>query len=244
MKNPTTPTERAKPQSKGWIIRILEAWQWLVALFYLLLLVVLMLSATKLTVPGAPVVLFWATIGIGGVIVLAHTPPLFMWLPRNGRTGVYIASFAYFMLFGMTFDGLQSAWERTPQGAAEAKRFEAERKVELAEGATRRAQEEKLHELQGLQEQLANTADKLEACFTTFGHRLPELESSVKESLHNPSAFEHVETIAIVPDAAKNTVAMTFRAENGFGAVRTYVVKASVYPEDCGIAAIGEPELM
>ena len=244
MNEPTTPAERTKPQSKGWIICILGAWQWLVALFYLLLLVVLMSGVAKLTVPGAPIVLFWATIGVGAVIVLANAPPLFLWLPGNGRAGVYLANFSYFILFGMAVIGLQSAWEKTPQGAAKAKQLEAERQVETANEAMRRSQEAKLQQLQGLQKQLAETADKLEACFTTFGHRLPELESSVKESLHNPSAFEHVETLAIVPDAEKNTVAMTFRAENGFGAVRTYVVKASVYPEDCGIAAIGEPELM
>jgi hypothetical protein len=49
-------------------------------------------------------------------------------------------------------------------------------------------------------------------------------------------------TAAIVPDSDSNNVAMAFRAENGFGALRTFAVKASVYPEGCEIALIGEPE--
>lgn len=241
MKNPNTPPKEAR----GFLVRLGVAWQWLVALFFLLVVVALMTFVPKLTAPGAPVVLFWATIGIGALVVLVHAPPLFMRLPRNGKSGVYIGTLLYFLLtFGLTVGEIQRSWERTPQGAAEAKRQEAERKVELAEQNSRRAQEAKLQELQGLQEQLTDTADKLESCFTTFRHRLPALEGAVKDSLHNPHAFEHVETIAIVPDADKNDVAMTFRAENGFGALRTYVVKASVYPEDCAIAATGEPELL
>lgn len=231
-------------EPRGFLIRLATAWQWLVALFFLLLTVALMSSHYKLTAPAAPVVLFWVTLGIGGLIFLVHVPPLFMQLPRNGKKAVYFGALAYFVVWNVAASDLRVAWERTPQGAAEAKKNEAEREVKLAEETTRRAQEAKLQELRGLQEQLADTADKLDSCFTTFGHRLPELESSVKDSLHNPHAFEHVETIAIVPDAEKNDVAMTFRAENGFGALRTYVVKASVYPEDCGIAAIGEPELL
>ena len=241
MKNPTTSPKEAR----GFLVRIVEAWQWLVALFILLLLLLLMTNVSKLAAPGAPVVLFWVAIGTGALLCLAHAPPLFMSLPRNGKNGAYIAGLLYFaLLHPWTLGELDRAWENTPRGAAEAKQQEVERQVELAEASSRRSQEAKLQELQGLQEQLTDVSDKLESCFTTFGHRLPDLESSVKQSLHNPHAFEHVETIAIVPDAEKNDVAMTFRAENGFGALRTYVVKASVYPEDCAIAATGEPELL
>lgn len=255
MNDPTKSTIEAKPRSIGFGSSNLEAWQWLFALFVAAIISPLLSDQSKLSAPGAPIILFWATIGVGGLIVLAHSPPSFTRLPPYGRLGAYIAAFLYFLFLSFTVSQVEAAWEKTPRGAAEARKAEAERKASDAEWARSQQVEAEadarsqrdgaaLREVEKLGEQVQEQADKLEACFTSFGHRLPALETPVKDSLHNPHVFEHVETIAIVPDSDRNNVAMTFRAENNFGALRTYVIKASVLPESCEVAATGEPELM
>lgn len=241
MNEPTKLTEDTKPSAKGFLTRGAEIWQWLVVLFLAFVVLALLSDHSKLAAPGAPAVLFWITIGIGSLIVFAHAPPLFMRLPPKGRGGAYLSVLAYIFLLGFTRSQVGAAWEKTPQGAAEAKQYEAKRDAEIAEGVRRRAHEAELQEAQELQEEVAAIAERLESCFTTFGHRLPALEKSVKDGLHNPEAFEHVETLAIVPDADRNNVAMKFRAENGFGAIRLGLVKASVDPDTCEVVSQSEP---
>lgn len=85
---------------------------------------------------------------------------------------------------------------------------------------------------------------KLKICISTFGYRLPALEEPFKESLHNPDAYEHVETLATVPDFEGHNVAMRFRGENAMGAIRLGVVTATVDPESCKIVKMGDAETM
>ena len=243
MNEPTTPAGESTPRSKGFLTRIAEAWQWLVVLFLAFAVLALLSDQSKLAAPEAPVALFWTAVGIGGLVVLAHAPPLFMRLPHKGRSSVYLASVAYFLLFGFTLSQVAAAWEKTPQGAAEAKQAEAERDAEIAEGVRQRAVEDQRQRAQSAQAETTSKAAQLQSCFTAFGHRLPALEGLFKDGLHNPDAFEHVETIAIAPDADGYNVAMKFRAENGFGATRLGIVKAEVDPATCAVVRTGNPEL-
>ena len=255
MNEATSSAKEAKLHSKGFLRRLAEVWQWLVVLFFALIVVALLSDQSKLAAPSAPVVLFWTTIGAGALVILAHAPPLFMRLSANGKRGAYTAAFFYFLLHIITFSQVAAAWEKTPKGAAEAKQIEVANKVAEAEvahlgkieaeaEARRQRDGAALREAEALQKQVEEIADKLEGCFTTFGHRLPALEKSIKDSVHNPDAFEHVETLAIAPDTERNNVAMKFRAENGFGAIRLGVVKASVDPDTCDIISVGDLEPM
>jgi hypothetical protein len=172
-------------------------------------------------------------------------PAPFLRFPGKAKGAAYLSIFAYLLLFGFMLSELQGAWEKTPQGAAEAQQNEVERQAALKVESDRRRIEaqlteaqrlnQQLTEAQRLNQQLADQAGKLEGCFTA-------LKDSVKQSLHNPHAFEHVETVAIEPDLSRNNVAMTFRAENAYGALRTWVIKASIEPDSCDIAAMGDPE--
>jgi hypothetical protein len=220
-----------------------------VALFIGLLVLITFLSIHQLDAPGAPVLLFWTMVGTGILVGLAHIPFSFHRWGKGGRLAAYVAILGYLVLWTFTLDRVRTAWERTPAGAAEAKQAEAEaaqqKAADDAQAAADRRQQEfqaKLREGQQVVADLQEREDKLERCFTYFGHRLPALETAVKDSLHNPHSFEHVETVAIVPDDHHNDVAMTFRAENGFGALRTAIVKAAVVPETCEIQSIEDPE--
>lgn len=234
----------AMPLSKGFLIRVAELWQWLVVLFLALLVIALLSDQSKLAAPGAPVALFWAAIGTGVLVALAQAPPLFMRLPHKGKVGVYVASVAYVLLFGFTLSQVAAAWEKTPQGAAEAKQSEANRDAVIAEGVRQRSAEDDRQRALSLQAEAKAKAEQLEDCFTAFGHRLPALEKPFKEALHNPDAFEHVETLAIIPDVDGHNVAMKFRAENGLGAIRLGTVKATVDPATCAVVSTGNPQPM
>jgi hypothetical protein len=247
MNEPISPQPK---HAKHWRARLLDAWQLIFVLFSAFVFLILLAGDhRKLEAPGAPVALFWVTVVAAGLVLIVHWPSVFGRLPSRWRGGPYIAWVGFFFLMVTTSTSVDSAWERTPQGAAEAKQAEAAdaeaarvRQIEAEAEERRQRDGAALMEAEQLQEQVQELADKLEGCFTTFGHRLPALETSVKDSLHNPDAFEHVETLAIVPEADGSNVAMKFRAENGFGAIRLGVVKASVDPNNCEIGTIGNPE--
>jgi hypothetical protein len=229
------PTIEAAGQPKGFLTRAIAAWQWLVAAIIGLFTLMLLISKHQLQAPGAPVILFWSTLAIGLLIAAAHTPPAFLRFPGKAKGAAYLSILAYLLLFGFMLTELQGAWEKTPRGAAEAKQNEMERQAALKVERDRQRIESQLAEGQRLQQKIADHAIKLEGCFT-------KLEKSVQESLHNPHAFEHVETFAIEPDLSGNNVAMRFRAENAAGALRTWIIKASVDPDSCEITRMGNPE--
>lgn len=66
-----------------------------------------------------------------------------------------------------------------------------------------------------------------------------ELVKLVKENMHNPKSFEHVETrYGVTGDYAG--IVMTYRGTNMYGAVVTNSIKAKVSLEDCSIISVEE----
>lgn len=246
--SPVGPIEGTAPQ--GFVHYVLHFLQWLTFCAMLIFTTVAVSPLKYLNVPGAPKEWIFASVATGILILILHTPHVFWRLPSNGRWGAYAAIIGACVIVEGAFGEAKIAYRHTPEGAMEAA-------AEARDGAARAVEERRLAALQEEQNKTAQAlaeaaetqkkveeyAAKIEACFTTFGHRLPALEKSVKDNLHNPDAFEHVETVAIVPDAESNNVAMTFRAENGFGAVRTAIVRAQVVADGCEVQKIGEPEV-
>lgn len=216
---------------------------------FILFAIVTLMALTELRkadVPGAPVQLLWVTIGVFAMLALVHLPPVFKRLPRFGGWVAYAAIIPAIILFSNYNDQMAPVWERTPKGIKEvaerAKQAEIDA-VRDAEQAKRDADDRRIAEAEAAGDRLRETKDKLEACFSTFGHRLSALEDTVKSSLHNPDAFEHVETVLVDPDYYQNNVEMTFRAENGFGALRVGRVRAQMNADDCSVENIGKPEV-
>lgn len=229
---------------------VLRVIQWIVAGFFGLLALALTMEIRKLGIPDAPVILFWSAMAVAIGLAVAHSPAVFFRLPGKAKVAPYLALLVWFVVFGTYAMQMQSAYERTPEGAREA----AARKEQAAQDLVRDAQEareagekaraeESLAEAAEVQKQLEQLTEKLEGCFS-WGHQLSDLSEQVKGSLHNPKSFEHVSTELIVPDADRNNVVMTFRAENGFGAIRTAQVRAQLFAEDCTIGKVGEPQPM
>jgi len=233
--------------------------QWVVFGFVSLLVVIYLGDLTKLGVPGVPVNLVYGTIACLIVIAVVHFPPAFWRLPQIGRPLAYVALVAGSYFANSTGTAVRTAYEKTPEGKAElvaeakrdaatramdAKRDAAAKAIAAKEEAAARKKDEMLAglaEAEDLQRQLTEINAKLEGCLNWRG-RLPALEDPVREAMHNPSSFEHVRTVIIVPGDDRRNVAMVFRAENGFGALRTATVKAQLVPDSCAVQDIGEPE--
>lgn len=234
---PAAPSDTKKP------FIMFRIWQWTAVVIFALFIVMLVNDLAKLSLPDAPVVRYWATLIVWLALAGLNSPPAFFRLPRKSKWAVYGAILPAIILFGSTMGGIQRVYEKTAQGANEAAERAQHDQAKAEAEAKQREARATLQKFADSQQQMQEMADKLESCFTTFGHRLPTLEDQVRNSLHNPHAFEHVETFAIMPDPEGYDVVMEFRAENGFGAVRTARVKAKVVPGSCEINAISKDEV-
>ncbi len=236
-------TKLPEQRSRGFLGKVANFIQWIVFTFVALFALLVATELRKTSVPGAPVPLLYITVAVTTLIALIHLPPVFTRLPRKSGWAAYGSIVAVMILFGVYLDQMQPAWERTAEGAKElAARAEADHHAS-AEQAKREEDARMRADMEETKKQLEEIHAKLERCFTTFGHRLPALEEPVKASLHNADAFEHVETVLIVPDEQRNDVEMKFRAENGFGAIRTATVRAQLIADDCSVQNIGEPQI-
>lgn len=207
---------------------------------------------SELSSPGAPTGLFWTTLAAGLLLPAALFSSVFCRWPGRVLGGLGFTTVGFLLLFNFTMNDLQRAWERTPQGAAEAKAAEQEDRLEAAADAQREKEqaaaeaqhdreEAQLQQQHQAEQQAKDQQQKLESCFSTFGHHLYDLENTVKDSLNNPHSFEHVETITMPTDADGYNAALTFRAQNGFGAIRTETLRATIDPDTCKPTNI-EPE--
>lgn len=218
--------------------------QWAITTISSLLLLALLSDTDKLKLVGAPVATFWLTSTVIAALALMHAPPIFFRLRSRVKLGAYAGILGGFVLLVVTIVGLAEAYESTPEGAKKAtirRQAEAKGDAKRQEEAAQQAEAQKaLADLASAKASLEDLNRRQQACLS-WGGELPALRNAVKESLHNPSSFEHVGTVITVPDESGNNIAMRFRAENGFGAIRTATVKAQLITEGCTVQNITEP---
>lgn len=85
------------------------------------------------------------------------------------------------------------------------------------------AQKQMMHDIAAQQER----DGQIQALFSSWDGSLYSLKELVKENMHNPNSFEHVET-RYEDKGDYILVAMKYRGENGFGAIRTEHIAAKV----------------
>ncbi len=233
-------------QGSTFASRVEAGWQYVVVgLLALITGATIIASLRRLAAPTAPVALFWATVGVGLFVILLHWPAVFRRLPVILRLAAYLGIAGYFAQVIVTTELMANAWRKTPAGAreyAEMERSAAEHAAYEAQQAAARDKQQQIERKRSdLQTSVAEYSAQVERCFNWRG-RLPALEDAVKDALHDPASFEHVETAVILPDSENNDVRMTFRAKNGFGAVRTLGVVAFIVPDICEVRSIAEPQ--
>jgi hypothetical protein len=218
---------------------LLRIWRYLITAFYSIFALLIAAEWSRLKIPGAPVNLYWSTVALLFAISIAHAPPVFFRLGNRLKVLAYIAAVSGLIMAGMFIGQIQSAYERTPQGAKEAA-IEAATQAKLdAKDIEKRKMDAKAAQLEKQQQQRVEFENRLKACLSWDG-RMPAFELAVQSRLHNPKAFEHVTTQLIDDDEEERNIAMEFRAENAFGAIRTGTVKAKLSSETCEVSNLSE----
>lgn len=206
--------------------------QWIVCVVTALLALVLVVDLPRLTAPGAPAGLLYASAAAALIAATLNFPPLFYRLPHLARWSCFATVLGAAALISTAHGQVAAAWARTPQGLAE---IEAERQ----QAAKQQAQADA--DADAARQRVAQGNQALEACFSMFRHDIPSLTRQVKEGLNNPSSFEHVKTETIGDSTAPYNVVLTFRGENPFSAIVTETVSAKINPADCSVEAIATP---
>lgn len=231
------------------IQRLWNGFQWMSAIILGALILVLVAATWgPLQSPGAPVAFFGIATALFACVGVALSPKVFFRLPRWGKGVAYLAILPAFILVVVAAGGVREAYELTPEGAKAAAELRKDQAIQDATAAKRRAAEDarkavesQLAELKAKDDQLKEIFEQQEACLS-WGRELPSLNEAVRKGLHNPSSFEHVETRFIIPEEDRMNVLLTFRAENGFGAIRLGQLKAQMIPESCEIVQVGAAE--
>lgn len=196
--------------------------------------------------PGAPVTGYYASVAFLAMVGALLVPPVFFQLRRITKVGAYIGIMFALGWWGTMLGQSQDAYERTPQGADQAQERRAERakkvendRIEAEADLLERETEQRSERIQAADEASERMAENLADCRSFFGDDISELSDMIEDRLHNPSSFEHVET-RVVTTAPDGNVDVDFRAENRFGATRTYRVRADVNPDTCEVLSIGQ----
>ncbi len=245
--------EGARGERKPWLI--LRAAQWAACLFAVILELAALTALQHYTVPGVSQAAIIGTLAAATIVVLVTFPYIFWKLPKGRR---WIANAALVFSFFYVADTLRmtEAWYAlTPEGTKEANlraKLKAEEAKQLA--ARKRITDEDLmasaedldETIRKLKEgDLAENKEKLDHCLSYWDKDIDALSAMVKGSLHNPKAFEHVQTTIIRTSSEGYNAMIEFRAENEFGAVRTATQKAKIDPNNCEVSAIQEePEIL
>lgn len=233
-----TEAEKPKPTllQRGWGLL-----QWAISIFALLLAALIVAVNQGLGVPGAPVTGLLVSFGIFALLAISLSPPVFFRLPKRFKIGIYIGFFIAFITFA-NFNGMVlDAYHRTPEGAKVAAARAAEEKAQaLAEQRQAEAQVV-IDGAKAAVAQLKEVSDKLEACRNWSGE-VPAFSKAVREAAHDPDSFKHEKTAFIVATAEGSNAVMTYRAANGFGAIRRGQILARIDPDSCEVLSFSEPE--
>lgn len=105
---------------------LFNAIQWAIFGVGVLMLLVLHSAFPKLSVPHAPIALFWfAVAAIVGLAAL-HSPPIFFRLPGKGKAGAYAGLLLGFILLGTALGQVRDAYDQTPERRAQLARDDQE----------------------------------------------------------------------------------------------------------------------
>jgi hypothetical protein len=207
------------------------------------------LSLALLLFTGVAKQAFYVTVFLAALIALLHLPQVFFRLPKWSQWVCYFFALCSLTLALFMMVQLEKAWSQTLPGIAFnfeqdmiAKgylkdRDKSEQSIESVSGQQEDHEKQQEEAEQALSD-LSDYVKKAESCFTTFGHRLPTFESLVKNSMHNPESFSHIETQLITPDANRNNIRMTFRGQNGFGAIRVGSAVGQLIADGCEIGNV------
>ena len=210
------------------------------------MLLLLGFNWTHAYLPGASPILFWSAVAVLVIATLLNAPPVYRYVPKRLKLSSWLSILIAPFVFSAASEDMQAAFSGTPAGeeAARLEAIEADRVADGVAEAARLQGEAADRVAAGLapdSPQQASPAAQARAdrCLSR-GRRA--LADTVKASLQNPRSFEFVDITLATVTGNQAVVFMTFRGENGFGAIRTEAVRAVMDTTDCSITEIGETQ--
>lgn len=174
--------------------------------------------------------------GLVGIVAVALSPPLLFRLPVRVRLAIYALIIPAVVANIWASTKVNEAYQRTPEGILEAKNDAAAEASRIQNERNEEATRANLEFAENYRNNIAASNQKVQECINGRGE-VPGLVRYVKDRLSNPRSFEHVQTGTITLNE-KTQIVMQYRGENGFGAVRTESVRATVSPEDCSVTEV------
>lgn len=80
-------------------------------------------------------------------------------------------------------------------------------------------------------------------CLSNWDGSSPSIERELKKRMHDPDSYEHVETLVTPEHNGLHEYAVTYRASNGFGALRLYKVGGEFRNEGCLVVSMNREDL-
>ena len=204
-----------------------------------IMLLLLGFKWTHAYLPGASPILFWSAVAVLLIATLLNAPPVYRHVPQRLKLSSWLSILLAPFVFSAASANMERAFFDTPAGA-EVARLQALEGNRVADAAAAEADRVAAGLAPNSPPQTSPAGQaRADRCLSR-GRR--SLADTVKNSLQNPRSFEFVSiTVATVTDN-RAVVFMTFRGENGFGAIRTEAVRAVMDTSDCSITEIGEPQ--
>jgi hypothetical protein len=200
------------------------------------------LGAVRFWSMGFNVIGYSISAGLVGLAAMLLSPPVFQRISVRAKTVAWALVPLSFSALIWTWGIVNNAYEQTPEGAQKARAKVAAAALEADRARQEAERQESADALKEALEFVANSQRKVKGCMRWDG-QISALNQEVKQRLHNPRSFEHVRTeMKFVNDDPDGFpfVVMTYRAENGFGALRTARVSAFIRPDDCTVRAMKE----
>ena len=237
-----------KEFARRFLALFLASLHWIAFGFIALFFAFIASSAFKFDAAGLEIAAFLAAIAVAAVVVILLFPLVFFRLPAKAKLASYALVLPALLALTGTSGPLDEAYKRTPQGAREAKAeadaaaFRKERDRKDAEQARQaKARQDEENAVRENLRYIAAAQEKVQGCISWRG-QVPSLVRHVRESLHNPRSFEHVHSEMRLqgdnPVTGFPVIVMEYRAENGFGAIRTATVTAKIVPDDCSVHSV------
>lgn len=168
----------------------------------------------------------------------------FVWvkIPKNRIKFILSGVFGAFLTALISHALFMIEFEKTPNGILwleqqkELERKEKEKELERKEKKLEKIRKQEADELVAkFEKSSSGYRDTIESCINWRG-QVPSLVRVVRENLHNPKSFEHVET-TFTGNSSNPVFRMVYRAENGYGALRTDEVRA-IISYDCSVLSL------
>lgn len=232
------------------IYKVLQTARGLLSALSVLIILLLLIFWNHSFLPGALRPLYIVALGFLIISALMNAPPLFRKLPRWTKPGSWLFLFLGMITSVVAVANIQAAYSRTPAGeeAARLNAIEADREDEASAEAARLAGEEADRVAAGLPPSNPQQAQAVSSPATQaradrcLSRARGPLADTVRASLQNPRSFEFVDITLATVTGDQAVVYMTYRGENGFGAIVTEAVRAVMDTGDCSITEIGETQ--